>query len=96
MNEQVLISDILSKPGMKILAGLPTKKKNAVSLEDLAKKVGYPESTAYRIMSKLVEWSNIATIKIYTSRHPLTLYYLKNNSFTVKINKEGIAMKVKK
>ena len=81
---------------MKLLHVLPTKKKEAMSLQDLAKKTGYTASTVYRIMSKLVSWPNIATITIYTAHHPRTLYYLKNSSFTVKIKKEGIAMKVNK
>jgi len=96
MNEQQLISNILSKPSMKILQGLPTKKKEAVSLEELATKTDCSVSSVYRIMQKLIEWTNIVVVDVPTNHRPITLYYLKSRTFTVKLNTKGIEMKVNK
>ena len=97
MNEQQqLVDTILSQPSMKILRGLPTKKKEAISIEELAKKTGFSINSAHRIMRKLTGWSNIEPVQVPTNHRPITLYYLKSRTFTVKINTKGIEMKVKK
>lgn len=88
MNDNKIISAILSKNGIKIIQTLPRNEKQAISIRELGKKCKIPQTTIYRNIKPLLEWDNIGKMELPMINKTELYFYLKSD-FIIKF-KNGI------